>query len=73
MFVSNRTIFMKKEFLREEANTCKTELDEVQEVEGSIHTELDLIKESNPEPIEVPLRRSNRVPYQQDRYYGFLS
>ena len=28
---------------------------------------------SDPEPIvQAPLRRSGRVPYQPDRYYGFL-
>ena len=27
---------------------------------------------SNPEPLEAPLRRSDRVPHQPNRYYGFL-
>ena len=36
-------------------------------------TELVLIRELNPEPIiDVPLRRSDRVPHQSDRYYNFL-
>ena len=41
-------------------------------MEGPTHTELNLIGESNPEPVEAPLRRSNRVQYQSDRYYDFL-
>ena len=61
MFVSNRVIFLKKEFLGEGANTCKIKLNEVHKVEGPIHTELDSIGESNLEPIEVLLRRSDRV------------
>ena len=72
VFVSSRIDLLKKKFLGEGANVCKIKLDEVHEVEGSIHTELDLIGESNSEPIEVPLKRSGRVPYQLDRYYSFL-
>ena len=41
-------------------------------VEVPVHTESDLIEESYPDPIEVPLRRSDRVPHQSDRYYDFL-
>ena len=41
-------------------------------MEGSSHIELNLIGELNLEPIEAPLRRSDRVPCQSDRYYGFL-
>ena len=41
-------------------------------MEGPTHTELDLIGESNLEPVETPLRRSSIVPYQPDRYYDFL-
>ena len=33
VFVSNRTVFLKKEFLNEETNTSKIELDEVQSIE----------------------------------------
>ena len=43
VFVSSRTVFLKKKFLREEANAYKIKLGEVQKVKGSIHTELDLI------------------------------
>ena len=53
---------MEKEFFSEGANACKIKLDEVHEVEGQILIELDLISESNLEPIEAPLRRSDRVP-----------
>ena len=63
---------MEKEFLGEGANACKIELDEVHEVEGLTHTELELLGETNSEPIEPPLRRSGRVPCQSDRYYDFL-
>ena len=41
-------------------------------MEGSTHTELDSIGESNLELVEAPLRRSGRVPCQSDRYYSFL-
>ena len=63
VFVSNRTVFLKKKFLRERANTCKIKLDEVQEVEGPTHTKLDLIGESNPEPVNALLRRSSKISY----------
>ena len=56
VFVSSRTVFLEKEFLGEGANTCKIELDEVYEVERPTHIELNLIGESNLEPIEAPLR-----------------
>ena len=49
-----------------------SEVDEVCEVEGPTHTELNLIKKSNSKLVEVPLRRSGRVPSQSDRYYDFL-
>ena len=41
-------------------------------MKGLTHTELDLIRKSIPVSVEVPLRRSDRVPHQSDRYYGFL-
>ena len=31
-----------------------------------------MIKKSNSEPVEALLRRSDRVPCQPNRYYGFL-
>ena len=63
---------MKKKFLSEGANACKIEHDEVHEVKKPTHTELDLIRESNMKPVETPLRRSDSVLHQLDRYYGFL-
>ena len=72
VFVSIRAIFLEKQFLGEGVNTCKIELDEVHEVGGPTHTELDLIGESSSEPVEAPLRRSGRVPCQLYRYYSFL-
>ena len=68
MFVSSRAVFLKKEFLKEGANACKIKLNEVQKVKGPTHTELDLIEKSNLKSVEVPLRRSSRVPHQSDRY-----
>ena len=66
---------MKKEFLSEGASASKVKLDEVQQVEKSTpmtESELNLIR-SNSEPnIEPPLRRSDRVPHQPDRYFDFL-
>ena len=64
--------FWKKKFLSEGANTCKIELDEIHEVKGLTHIELDLIGESNLKPVEAPLKRSDRVPHQSDRYYSFF-
>ena len=72
MFVSNRAVFLEKEFLRERANAYKIKLDEVQEVEGRTYIELDLIGESNLEPIRTSLRRSDRIPRQPNGYYNFL-
>ena len=72
MFVCNRIVFLKKEFFDKGTNVCKIELDEVYEVEGPTHIELDLIGESSQEPVEAPLKRSSRVPHQSDRYNGFL-
>ena len=61
VFVSNRIVFLEKEFLKEGANTYKIELGKIQEVEGPTHTELNLIKKLNLEPVERPLKRFNRV------------
>ena len=61
MFVSSWAVFLKKEFFGEEANVCKIELDEVNEVEGPTHIELDLNGELNSELVKVPLRRSGRI------------
>ena len=41
VFVSSRIIFLQKEFLGEGANAYKIKLDEVHEVGGLTHTELD--------------------------------
>ena len=62
VIVGNRIVFLEKEFLREGTNVCKIELDEVQEVEGPTHRELNLIGESNSKPVEAPLRRFSREP-----------
>ena len=66
MFVSNRTVFSKIEFLKKETDATKIELGEVREVESQTplnrNTELDLIEKSNQESIlEASLRRSSRV------------
>ena len=72
MFVSNRTIFLKKIFFRERTNASKIKLDKVHEVEESAYTESNLIEKSNSESVEASLRRSDRVPHQLDRYNDFL-
>ena len=72
MFISNKTVFLEKEFLREGTNVSKIKLDEIHEIQELIHTESDLIEELNLKPIETPLRRSDRIPHQLDRYYNFL-
>ena len=72
VFVSSRIVFLEKKFLGEETNAYKIELDEVHKVEELTHTELYLIRESNSEPLEAPLRRSDKVLHQPDRYYDFL-
>ena len=63
---------MKKEFLREETNVSKIELNDIHEVVEPVHSKSDLIEKSNLESVEVPLRRSDKVPHQLDRYYIFL-
>ena len=73
MFISNRTVFLEREFFSEEIDGTKIELDEVREVKKLVHTESDLVEESNLEPVKVPLRRFDRVPHQLERYYGFLN
>ena len=75
MFISLKAIFLEKEFLGEEIVASKDGLDEVQQVEGPTpiaEPKSDLIR-SNPEPnVPIPLRRSDRVPHQPDKYYSFL-
>ena len=74
LFIGLRATFLEKEFLGEATIAFKVELSEVQQVEMTYlrdTIESTLIR-SNPNPIEEPLRRSGRVPYQPDRYYNFL-
>ena len=75
LFVGLKATFLEKEFLGEGTKASKVELREVQQIEEPTHsrtaTESALIK-SNPESTEDPIRRSDRVPCQSDRYYGFL-
>ena len=76
LFVSNRTIFLEKEFLGEKINASKIGLDEVRLVEELTQSnksiESDLIRSNPKSIIETTLRRSDRVPHQSDRYYSFL-
>ena len=75
VFVSLKATFLEKEFLSEGTIASKVELDEVQQVEWPtpiVEPESDLIR-SDPElNVPAPLRRSDRVPHQPDRYYDFL-
>ena len=75
MFISLKATFLEKKFLGEGTIAYKVELDEVQQVERPTPTakpELNLIR-SDPKPnVPVPLRRSDRVSCQSDRYYDFL-
>ena len=74
LFASLRATILEKKFLTENTK-ANIELDEVQQVEVPLHSktaiELTLIW-SNLEPIEEPLRRFGRLPYQPDRYFSFL-
>ena len=72
MFINNRAVFSKKKFLGEGANANKIKLDEFHKVEELAYIESDLIEKSNLEPVKAPLRRSNRILRQLDRYYSFL-
>ena len=59
MFVSLKTIFLKKEFLSEGTLTSKVELDEVQQVEGPTpiaEPESDLIRSDLKPNVPAPLR-----------------
>ena len=72
MFVTLRTIFLKKEFLGEETVASKIELGKVQPVEEPARskdvTESAMIESHR----KLTLRRSDRVPHQPNRYYDFL-
>ena len=72
MFISHRTVILKKKFLEKETNTNKIELDEVYKVQEPAHTESNLIGESNSKPVEAPLRRFDIVLRQLDKYYNFF-
>ena len=67
MFVSNKTVFLEKEFLGEGTNTSKIELDEVRLVEKPTQSnkpiELDLIRSNSKLIVEISLRRSGRVSH----------
>ena len=74
VFVSSRAVFLKKKFLGKETDATKVEFDEVRQIEELTQSnepiESNLIR-SNPKPIiEVLLRRSDKVPYPLDRYFG---
>ena len=76
VFISNRAVFLEKEFLSEGTNSSNIELEEVHQVEGttqtSEHLESELIRSNSKPILNAPLRRSGRVPNQPDRYLGFL-
>ena len=75
MFVSLKTTFLEKEFFGEGTVAYKVKLDEVQQVEGLTpipEPESNLIRSDPKSNVPAPLRRSNRVPRQPDRYYSFL-
>ena len=76
VFVSNRAVFLEKKFFREETNASKIELDEVRSVEEPIQSsksiKSDLTRSNSKSVVEISLRSFDRVPYQSDRYYGFL-
>ena len=75
MFVSLKVTFLEKEFLGEGTVASKVELDEVQQVEEltPIAEPESNLSRSDPEPnIPTPLRWSDRVPRQSDKYYDFL-
>ena len=76
VFISNRAIFLEKEFFGEETNASKIKLDEVRLIEELIQSskiiESDLIRSNSKPIVETSLRRSDRVPHQSNRYYNFL-
>ena len=75
MFVSLKAIFLEKEFLGEGTIASKVELDKVQQVEEPTpiaEPKSDMIRSDLERNVPAPLRRSDRVPRQPDRYYDFL-
>ena len=75
MFVSLKTTFLEKEFLGEGTVAFKVELDEVQQVEGPTpitKPESDLIRLDSEPNVPAPLRQSDRVLHQSNRYYDLL-
>ena len=66
---------MEREYLTE-STKANVKLNEVQQEEVHLHSEIAMeptLFGSNPELVKEPLRRSGRVPYQSDRYFGFLA
>ena len=76
MFINNRAFFLEKKFFDEETDAIKIKLDKVQQVEEPTQTSKNIeqvLIRSNLEPIiKVPLRKSNKVLHQPDRYYDLL-
>ena len=75
VFVNLKATFLEKEFLGEGTVASKVELDKVQQVERPTpiaEPESDLIRSDLEPNVPAPLRRSDRVPCQSDRYYDFL-
>ena len=75
VFISLKAVFLEKKFFRKGINASKVELDEVQQVkltQSSETIKLDLIESNLDLVVEAPLRRSDRVSCQPNRYYSFL-
>ena len=76
LFVSNKAVLLEKKFFSEGTDVSKVKLDEVQSVEEPTQTseniKSDLIRSNSDPIVKAPLRRSDRVPYQSNRYYDFL-
>ena len=77
MFVNNRIFFLEKKFLIEEIDATKIELEKVRQTEELIqiskNIESDLIRSNLKLIVKAHLKRSNRVPYQPNRYYDILA
>ena len=75
MSISLRAVFLEKKNFREGINASKVEFEKVQQVEliqFSEPTESNWTMSNSKHVVEAPLRRSDRVSHQSDRYYDFL-
>lgn len=71
VFVSRHATFLEKQFILEGNSGSKIELNEVQEAQTTTVQEETPVQTEQPS-VEQPIRRSERVSRQPERYYGLV-